>query len=59
MRWGPADMAHNYHPHCGCASCGEVEEAAALADELLADQIINGNADLVTAQHQTMEVGNE
>lgn len=27
------------------------EEAAALADELLADQIIKGNADLVPAQH--------
>lgn len=27
--------------------------------ELLADQIIRGNADLVQAQHQTMEVGHE
>lgn len=27
--------------------------------ELLADQIIKGNADLVPAQHQTAEVGHE
>ena len=26
--------AHNYHPHCGCASCGEVEEAGERDDEL-------------------------
>lgn len=25
--------AHNYHPHCGCASCGEVEEAGERDDE--------------------------
>lgn len=35
------------------------EEAAALSDELLADQIIKGNADLVPAQHQTMGEGHE
>lgn len=29
-------MAHNYHPHCGCASCGEVEEAGERDDELRA-----------------------
>lgn len=27
-------MSHNYHPHCGCASCGEVEEAGERDDEL-------------------------
>lgn len=27
-------MAHKYHPHCGCASCGEVEEAGERDDEL-------------------------
>lgn len=26
--------AHNYHPHCGCASCGEVEEAGERDDDL-------------------------
>lgn len=27
-------MGHNYHPHCGCASCCEVEEAGERDDEL-------------------------
>lgn len=26
--------AHNYHPHCGCVSCGEVEEAGERDAEL-------------------------
>jgi len=29
-------MSHNYHPHCGCASCCEVEEAGERDDELRA-----------------------
>lgn len=29
-------MAHNYHPHCGCASCCEVEEAGERDDDLRA-----------------------
>lgn len=27
-------MGHNFHPHCGCASCCEVEDAAERDDEL-------------------------
>ncbi len=27
-------MAHNYHPHCGCYSCGLQEEAGERDDEL-------------------------
>lgn len=30
-----------------------------IGNELCPDQILKGNADLVPAQHQTMEVGNE
>lgn len=32
-------MAHNYHPHCGCASCGGVEEAGERDDELRATHL--------------------
>ena len=27
-------MSHNYHPHCGCYSCGLQEEASERDDEL-------------------------
>lgn len=36
--------AHNYHPHCGCASCDDAEEArqeaiAERANELIAERM--------------------
>lgn len=43
-------MAHNYHPHCGCASCGEVEEAGERDDELRATYLtaLTGCPDFIT-----------
>ena len=42
--------AHNYHPHCGCASCGEVEEAGERDDELRVTYLtaLTGCPDFIT-----------
>lgn len=30
-------MSHNYHPHCGCASCDRTEEQEEARDEYIED----------------------